>query len=267
MTESTDTSARSADALIDLAKNALKALEPFADTVFNDNGDMTVTESRLCDADFRSAYLARNVLANWLILETNTPRNDTDRQSDPTAGSSSYDLILRASRRAERVLAPFANQVSEQKGLLTVTKIFLNDYPDFCNAYIVHKELKHALEKACIPESKTDRSTDTDAAELPRTKPDIPPEQPTETGFQLQITETLSSALRGLIVVTETVSSTYRGERGLRTIIPKGTFFGSTQWHPEPQYFLIAHDVEKNAERQFALLDIHSFSPVRTPLK
>jgi len=47
----------------------------------------------------------------------------------------------------------------------------------------------------------------------------------------------------------------YRGETALRTILPKSIRFGSTEWHPEPQWLLLALDVEKNADREFALKD------------
>ena len=56
----------------------------------------------------------------------------------------------------------------------------------------------------------------------------------------------------------------YRGERSVRVVIPVegGNRFGSTEFHPEPQWLLEAHDVEKNALRTFAMRDIHSFTPV-----
>lgn len=47
----------------------------------------------------------------------------------------------------------------------------------------------------------------------------------------------------------------YRGETALRTILPKSIRYGSTEWHPEPQWLLLALDVEKNADREFALKD------------
>lgn len=47
----------------------------------------------------------------------------------------------------------------------------------------------------------------------------------------------------------------WRGETAERTIIPQGIWFGSTDWHPEPQWLLKAIDTEKGAERDFALKD------------
>jgi len=49
----------------------------------------------------------------------------------------------------------------------------------------------------------------------------------------------------------------YRGERGLRRIVPQQIEFGSNKWHPEPQWLLKAWDCEKKAERLFAIGDIH----------
>jgi len=51
----------------------------------------------------------------------------------------------------------------------------------------------------------------------------------------------------------------YRGERRKRVIIPHGLIFGSTDWHPKPQWLLSAEDVEKEEIRHFAMKDIHSW--------
>jgi Predicted transcriptional regulator len=48
----------------------------------------------------------------------------------------------------------------------------------------------------------------------------------------------------------------WRGETAERTIIPEKIFFGSTEWHKEPQWLLHAFDVEKTAYRDFAMKDI-----------
>jgi len=50
----------------------------------------------------------------------------------------------------------------------------------------------------------------------------------------------------------------WRGESRNRTIVPKSLRFGSTEWHPDPQWLLRALDVEKNAYREFALKDFGS---------
>lgn len=48
----------------------------------------------------------------------------------------------------------------------------------------------------------------------------------------------------------------HRGEHAERVIIPQRIYFGATEWHREPQWLLVAIDVEKNAERHFAMKDI-----------
>lgn len=53
----------------------------------------------------------------------------------------------------------------------------------------------------------------------------------------------------------------WRGERSLRIILPVETFFGLNEFHPGEQWLLKAIDVEKNAERVFAMKDIHSWQP------
>lgn len=51
------------------------------------------------------------------------------------------------------------------------------------------------------------------------------------------------------------------GEVSTRKIQPVRLEFGSTTWHPEPQWLLIAWDVEKEAERSFALKDFNPPTP------
>ena len=48
----------------------------------------------------------------------------------------------------------------------------------------------------------------------------------------------------------------WRGETGRRQIIPKKIWYGITEWHTEEQWFLKATDIDKNADRDFALRDI-----------
>lgn len=52
------------------------------------------------------------------------------------------------------------------------------------------------------------------------------------------------------------VYTNYKGETALRRIVPKTIFFGSNEWHKEPQWLLEAFDAEKEAIRTFALKDI-----------
>lgn len=53
----------------------------------------------------------------------------------------------------------------------------------------------------------------------------------------------------------------YRGETAFRRIIPKSIRFGTTPWHPREQWLLDAFDLDKNAERFFALEDILEWNP------
>ncbi|WP_210246253.1 hypothetical protein [Aureimonas fodinaquatilis] len=54
----------------------------------------------------------------------------------------------------------------------------------------------------------------------------------------------------------------WRGETDARSIVPITVWFGSTDWHPEPQWLLKAFDVAKEAERDFALKDFGHPAPV-----
>jgi hypothetical protein len=58
---------------------------------------------------------------------------------------------------------------------------------------------------------------------------------------------------------TEPLAFTYRnwrGEVGERKVIPRYVHHGATEWHPEPQYLLRAFDLDKQADRDFAVKDI-----------
>jgi len=48
----------------------------------------------------------------------------------------------------------------------------------------------------------------------------------------------------------------WRGETSTRIAIPTGLWFGSTEWHPDEQWFIKAIDVEKGEIRDFALIDM-----------
>lgn len=52
----------------------------------------------------------------------------------------------------------------------------------------------------------------------------------------------------------------HRGERAERLIVPHRWYWGSSAWHPEPQWLLDAEDVEKHQDRTFALCCIHSWT-------
>lgn len=53
----------------------------------------------------------------------------------------------------------------------------------------------------------------------------------------------------------------WRGQRAPRRIVPLGIVYGTTKWHPEPQWLLNAWDVVKKTERTFAMKDIHMWEP------
>lgn len=51
----------------------------------------------------------------------------------------------------------------------------------------------------------------------------------------------------------------WKGETKERMVEPIKVWYGSTEWHPEEQWFLKAKDLEKEEERDFALRDIEKF--------
>lgn len=50
-----------------------------------------------------------------------------------------------------------------------------------------------------------------------------------------------------------------RGETAIRRIVPERIWFGQTVWHPDKQWLLDAHDLDKEAQRSFALKDIRAW--------
>ena len=52
----------------------------------------------------------------------------------------------------------------------------------------------------------------------------------------------------------------YRGETGDRRIVPQRIRFGSTEWHREEQWLLDAFDIDRKADRSFAVKDILKWS-------
>jgi len=51
----------------------------------------------------------------------------------------------------------------------------------------------------------------------------------------------------------------YRNETAVRSIIPIKIWFGKTDWHPKEQWLLDAYDIEKQANRSFALIDVQKW--------
>lgn len=58
------------------------------------------------------------------------------------------------------------------------------------------------------------------------------------------------------VVDLEFVYHNWRGEVSARRVRPLRIEFAATDWHPEQQWLLIAYDVEKGAERSFAIKDM-----------
>lgn len=47
----------------------------------------------------------------------------------------------------------------------------------------------------------------------------------------------------------------WKGQTGLRKIVPNKIEYKATEYHPEPQWILNAYDISKGADRDFALRD------------
>jgi hypothetical protein len=51
----------------------------------------------------------------------------------------------------------------------------------------------------------------------------------------------------------------WKGEVAWRRIVPLSISFESSQWHPVPQWIMRALDIDKEAERSFAIADIQNW--------
>jgi len=63
----------------------------------------------------------------------------------------------------------------------------------------------------------------------------------------------------GLLEDVRILYTNYRKQTAIRTIIPQQIRFGEAQGHLEKQWFLDAFDVEKQAQRSFAMKDIRAW--------
>lgn len=66
---------------------------------------------------------------------------------------------------------------------------------------------------------------------------------------------------KGLCKTVSILYTNYRGESAVRKIIPCKIWYGKTKWHIEKQWLLNAYDLEKNADRSFAMKDIRAWLP------
>ena len=79
------------------------------------------------------------------------------------------------------------------------------------------------------------------------------------TAHETECIEAMITRAKGKPVMIEPFIFEYKNHRGevaTRTVTPISVRFGSTEWHSEPQWLLLAFDHEKQAEREFAMRDI-----------
>ena len=55
----------------------------------------------------------------------------------------------------------------------------------------------------------------------------------------------------------------WRGETTDRVVLPVRMWFGTTSWHPDPQWFLSALDTVSGQMRDFAMSGIQNVEPPR----
>lgn len=53
----------------------------------------------------------------------------------------------------------------------------------------------------------------------------------------------------------------WRGEVSQRRALPISTRFGVSEWHLDPQWLMLATDLDKNEDREFAMRDMTLVEP------
>lgn len=56
----------------------------------------------------------------------------------------------------------------------------------------------------------------------------------------------------------------WEGKHSRRRAVPSYVWYGSTTWHPDPQWLMTAHDLKQDASRDFAMADIGAPAPEKT---
>ncbi len=56
----------------------------------------------------------------------------------------------------------------------------------------------------------------------------------------------------------------WRGQVATRVVMPESIWYGTSEWHPESQWFLRAIDAEKGEVRDFAFADIEFASDTKS---
>lgn len=93
---------------------------------------------------------------------------------------------------------------------------------------------------------------------IPAPLPDwIGPDTPDRRAQLQKLVELLADTPLEAIPPLRFTYRNHRGDIGVRTVAPLGIRYGSTAWHPEPQWLLRAYDLDKSAEREFAINDIN----------
>lgn len=63
------------------------------------------------------------------------------------------------------------------------------------------------------------------------------------------------------IMIVEIEYTNYRGVRKRYKIVPHEIRFGSNDWHKDDQWLLKAWDFDRSVIREFAMQNIHDWSP------
>lgn len=143
--------------------------------------------------------------------------------------------------------------------VLKLTGSDTQNVPQFFALLAVGEE---AAALAPVIEELTDTASDTDEedADTDDTEPGSAGEGATAvTPVQEAAANVIPKKTDGDIILDYT---NWRGVRSKRRVLPVGIMFGVTEWHPEPQWLLVAFDYDKQAERSFSFYGIHDISQV-----
>lgn len=75
-----------------------------------------------------------------------------------------------------------------------------------------------------------------------------------QAGYPIPLRESSTVALDPKTIV-QFVYTNHRGETEVRHIVPIRIRFAASEWHPQEQWLMDAFDLDRDAERSFALSD------------
>lgn len=83
-------------------------------------------------------------------------------------------------------------------------------------------------------------------------------------GLRAEVVERINFTAWPTTIIT-VIYTNWRGVTAVRRLRPSAIRFGSTEWHPEPQWLMEAEDVGNGEVREFAMKDMRPAASAPDP--